>query len=233
MKKLIIIVGVMFGSLLITRRVLSQPIQKILEPFSNVTKTEVIVLSEALDLSTEYKEVRKELEQANEIDSSLILLMRDSLESIYDEYLNLITQMNLYSQFIEDSIIKIDPHTGEYLNKTELTLNAKYWMGNHPQSHKGRGNGKAKELRDRLNDFCLTIKATNEQISSIAGRDEWYIPEFVNDQEVRNELISWEKFTFDGPVVANLAFLEAIKIDQSEIVKSEFEFYQEIIKKAP
>ena len=46
-------------------------------------------------------------------------------------------------------------------------------------------------------------------------------PQALKDTVLNQEKLSWEQYTFDAPLVANLAILEALKLDVSETMLQE------------
>ncbi|MCI4671075.1 MAG: hypothetical protein MRZ79_23255 [Bacteroidia bacterium] len=125
--------------------------------------------------------------------------------------------------FHEDTLEQIagkDEVTGKIENKGESEKNYQYWMGRGSEENQndGRGAKAAYQLHQDLDSYIdklvgvynaiipdstpeLRLDATNEYLA----KD----PEETLDGEAK----TWERYTFHNPVVANLALLEALKLD--------------------
>lgn len=101
-----------------------------------------------------------------------------------------------------------------YRNPDELERNFQYWMGTDESAQQRRGNGAAANLRDSLDGYFEQLTHIyNSQIKDPALKIR---PPQIAAPTVSGRMTappSWEQHTFDGPVVANLATLEALKID--------------------
>ena len=119
------------------------------------------------------------------------------------------------------------PETGRVSKTDETEVNYQYWMSKDDMMNGGRGNGKARELREKLNGFVhwandWYVKYNNgRKPASGAGfpdicldpKDDSTIPK--ND-DMKNK--PWEYFTFHrSPLIANIAILEKYKVDVNTI----------------
>lgn len=114
-----------------------------------------------------------------------------------------------------DEIAQYDPVTGEYAAKDQTELNYQYWMGQNDLANDRRGSGEANKLRGDIEGYYAELTTIwNEIVASDSAKIEPRKLEDQRSQDGQNK--PWELFTFDGPVVANLAFLEALKVDVLE-----------------
>ncbi len=152
--------------------------------------------------------ILKEMEHEGKMDNAGL---RDTLDQIRNQTLSTIQLINGHIEKMEE-IAEYDPVKKEFIRKDELEENYQYWMGGNEEANDRRGNGKAKALRDHLDDYYQYLTTLhNSQIT----KDSLHLqattikdPESSHDQQKR-----WEQHTFEGPVVANIASLEAMKID--------------------
>jgi len=126
------------------------------------------------------------------------------------------------SQITEDLEVigKKDEETGEIVRNDETMKNYRYWLGDDDEANQGRGNGKALELREKLNGF---VAWANQLIED--NLDEGETPLVFNDiaiepaddpnvtkPEAKEK--TWEYLTFhEKPVVADMAMVEKYKTD--------------------
>ncbi|MEO0895274.1 MAG: hypothetical protein AAFY71_02565 [Bacteroidota bacterium] len=117
-------------------------------------------------------------------------------------------------------IAGVDEETGKLENKGETEKNYQYWMGVGAEESQngGRGAGEAFDLRNQLNgyvDYLVGVYNSvipDSQANRRLNADEEYLakdPEETLDGAKK----TWENYTFHGPVVANLALMEAMKLD--------------------
>ncbi len=122
-------------------------------------------------------------------------------------------------------IAGVDEVTGKLVNKGESERNYQYWMGTgaDENTNDGRGNKEAYQLHQNLDDYVGTLLGVYNAIipDSTPGRKLDFDGErLAKDPETTldGEDKTWERYTFHNPVVANLALLEALKLD---IIKKE------------
>ncbi|RMG28885.1 MAG: hypothetical protein D6730_04890, partial [Bacteroidetes bacterium] len=161
------------------------------------------------------QEIRDEIENENKRTNEGLLDTLDQIKERRNEMLSLL------SNHIEKmkEIADYDPETGEYGKKDEIEVNYRYWMGNNDLANGGRGNGAAFELRNKFDEFEEYIAAIYN--ANVKDESQKYTPHKLQDKRgMDGEMKSWEKYTFDGPVIANLAMLEALKMDVYEREKA-------------
>ena len=232
MKKTLLITGIIAGIFVLAGWVAYMITQEITAAYADFSdKLEVSTSRMEYDLEEKYLALLDSLNKPDTQNPNLYALMTDSLISIYDEYQNVLRELDHHRQYLEETIIKKDSVAPKDLNLTELKLNFQYWMGTQPNSNKGRGNGAAVELKEKLNGLSTKIETINIQIATHKNLTEWYVPEQIQDTLIGPEQKTWERFIFEGPVIANTAMLEALKADQSEKMKNEFDFYETVMKK--
>lgn len=137
--------------------------------------------------------------------------MKDTLDQIRDRTVAMMDLLNGHIKEME-AIAKYDPKLKDYRVKDELEKNYRYWMGDD-EANGRRGNGEAAKLRDSINayfsylTYMYNYNLRNEQ-DKIEARTLQEPPESGEDPGKR-----WEQYTFEGPVLANMATLEAFKVE--------------------
>lgn len=115
-----------------------------------------------------------------------------------------------------------DPITGELVRKEETTKNYAWWLGND-QSNNGHGDGKAIELRNKLNEFVVWANKLYMQYDT-ANTPNYFKNLVIEpsedpsilDKEAKAK--TWEYFSFhEKPVIADLALIEKFKMDVRDI----------------
>ena len=142
--------------------------------------------------------------------------LKDTLSDISGQSGKVIALINQHITQMEEFAGK-DPETGEYTRKDELEKNYQYWMGSGGKDleNGGRGAGEAFALRNTMNDYFQYLKKLYD--SQVKDPKDRMDAKRLDDKEgIDGKVKSWEKFTFDGPVVGNLAILEALKMDVYE-----------------
>lgn len=149
--------------------------------------------------------------------------IKDSVDLIHTETKELIDYIDGLSKELMNKPGVKDPKTGGVGRKDETEINHQYFFGKGAEgdANGGRGKGKALELRNKIDTytkFLADIYNVNRKPGdSLAPMWENYkLPEMKKNAEGKD--IPWERYTFDGPIVANFAMLEALKSDiyQSE-----------------
>lgn len=159
------------------------------------------------------KEINDEIKNEGKRSNEGLLDTLDDIKSKTNELINL---LNTHIGEMQ-TIAVYDPNTGEYGKKDELEANYQYWMGegNQDVSNGGRGNGHAFELRNKFDEFAEYITGMyNGNVKEESQKIE--VEKLQDPKNVGGERKSWEKYTFDGPVMGNLAMLEALKLDAYE-----------------
>ncbi len=128
-----------------------------------------------------------------------------------------------------DGIAVFDQEKQRYRRMDEMEENFKYWMGDDEEANSGRGNGEAFELHNRLDSFGgLIADLYNTEVRGGATQMKNILveePSYGIDASSKKK--SWERFTFDGPVIGNMATLEALKIDVLQRQQQLLDLYQE------
>ena len=115
-----------------------------------------------------------------------------------------------------------DPITGELIKKDEVEDNYRFWLGTDDLANDGRGNGKAYELHQRLDQYTEWANTLLEQYDSAGTfpRIQPMVVEPKNDPSVHDKEAKgkkWEYHTFHGkPVIADMAMVEKMKMDVRE-----------------
>ncbi len=138
----------------------------------------------------------------------------DSLDLIRSTTSEMIENINNHISEME-TIAGVDPETGELKSKDELEANYQYWMGQNDGANGGRGNGEAMQLKDEINQYFEFIneieKLNTKDPQARAALTPTTLPD--NMEGIGGESKTWERYHFDGPVVSNIAILEAFKSD--------------------
>ncbi|MEL7342070.1 MAG: hypothetical protein AAGM67_16430, partial [Bacteroidota bacterium] len=160
-------------------------------------------------------EIREEIENEGKRTNEGLL---DTLDMIGNKTAAIINKINGHMTQM-DSIAGRDPETGELEKKDELEKNLQYWMkgaDGDELANGGRGGGQAYKLRNDIDQYTKDLVAIYNFNAVDSAR--------INDAELQTRLLqdtlgtdgdpkSWERYTFDAPVVANMAILEALKLD--------------------
>ncbi|MDW3651108.1 MAG: GldM family protein [Bacteroidia bacterium] len=111
-----------------------------------------------------------------------------------------------------EKLAKYDPEKKEFTKKDELDENYVYWMGETEEANQRRGEGEAYDLRESLDQYARALTSIyNSQVRDSMQRN----PLLRQDpkESSKDPGKRWEQYTFEGPVVANLATLEALRVD--------------------
>ena len=149
--------------------------------------------------------------------------LKDTLDIIQSQTSALIGLIDNHVSELE-KIGRVDPETGEVERKDELELNYQYWMGTNDLANGGHGNGQANELRQKMNEyfaFLNDIEKRNTKPSERSKVTPKVLEEKIPGQD--GSAKPWELYNFDGPLIGNLAILEAFKADVYEEQKKLFD----------
>ncbi len=142
-------------------------------------------------------------------------LIKDSLTLIHDKTSDMIKFIDGLDSLLMQIPGVMDPKTREVLRKDESELNFQFFMGKGAEAE-GRGKGKAKALRDSIDRYSKWLadiynvnRPDTAQWKDVQIKD----PEASKSLEGDGVKKSWERFNFEGPIVANRAMLEAMKQD--------------------
>ena len=151
--------------------------------------------------------------------------LKDTLDLITAQTSAMIKEIDDHVVGLE-TLIGVDPETGEIEKKDELEANYQYWMGQNDLANGGHGNGKGNDLRQKMNDYYAFLnniqKLNTKDPQQKAQLEAKEVPEKIagNDGQMK----TWELYNFDGPVIGNLAILEAFKSDIYEEQKKLLDF---------
>ena len=150
----------------------------------------------------------------------------DTLDQIQGRTNKLVELLDIHRQKMED-IAQFDFEKHTYTHKDELEKNYQYWMGEDEMANERRGSGEASKLRDSLNEyFSWLAQVYNSQIKEEVNKIQApLVQDPQEDPEDPNK--RWEQYTFEGPVISNLATIEALKIDVHQQQKRLLELLNE------
>ncbi len=153
-------------------------------------------------------EIDREVEKQGK---TVNLGLKDTLDQLRFRTRGVIGLLEIHLDSME-RLARWDEELEEYRRKDEQELNFRYWMGKDELAHDRRGNGEARSLRDSLDGyFGYLNRLYNSQIKADSLRQA---PNLTADPPSRLDPEKrWEESTFEGPVVGNLATLEALKLD--------------------
>ena len=155
------------------------------------------------------KTIQDEIKNEGKITNEGLL---DTLDQIQHRTSQLTALLDIHRQKMED-IAQFDFEKHTYTHKDELEKNYQYWMGEDEMANDRRGNGEAEKLRDSLNSyFSWLTKIYNSQLLDESKKIN--VPLIEDPEEdPKDPNKRWEQYTFEGPVISNLATIEALKID--------------------
>lgn len=143
--------------------------------------------------------------------------LRDTLSSLRTRTRRVLDLLDTHAQEME-TLARYNPVRQDFDRKDETERNYRYWMGRDDLAQARRGNGAAQALRDSLDAYYAYLAAVhNAQVSADSLR---LVPTRMQDPQGHRADPGkrWEQYTFEGPVMANMATLEALKI---EILRAE------------
>lgn len=153
--------------------------------------------------------IDNEVEQLEKTDN---VGLKDTLLQIRSRTTQLIQLINKEANYLHE-MAEWDEEEQRYLRADETELNFQYLMGKNEMAANGRGDGAAVRLRDSLDAYARFVaRLYNAQV---VQEEEKIQPGLTKNPPRRNEepQKSWERHTFEGPVAANLATLESLKMD--------------------
>lgn len=160
---------------------------------------------------------------------------KPTLSEINTEATKVITYIDEVTASLEE-IGQKDPLTGEIQKKDETTKNYSFWLGTDDVGNGGHGNGKAVELRARLESFVKWANALyakqdpkhEQNHFSMLALDPANDPK-VSDAASKSK--TWEYFTFHGkPVIADMALMEKFKMDVRDVQGGLLHQTKELVK---
>jgi gliding motility-associated protein GldM len=162
-------------------------------------------------------------------------VFKPTLTEINTEATKVISYIDEVTASLEE-IGQKDPITGEVRKKDETTKNYSFWLGTDDVGNGGHGNGKAVELRARLESFIQwanALYAKNDPKHeanhfSLLALDPASDPK-VSDAASKSK--TWEYFTFHGkPVIADMALMEKFKMDVRDVQGGLLHQTKELVK---
>ncbi|MEM7370525.1 MAG: hypothetical protein AAF587_18080 [Bacteroidota bacterium] len=193
---------------------------EILDAFKNIHKRLENSSTTALDGSQKFmasmiEEINEEVENEGKKDNIGLI---DTLATIQSQTAEIVQMLDQHINHLRDSIIKRDKQTGKLLNLGETEKNLQYFMGQgkDQEADGGRGQGEARKVKDALNKYYQDINSLyNSQVKSdSAKQDLELLPDAIAGQDGNEK--TWEQYNFEGPAIANVATLEAMKLDLYE-----------------
>lgn len=154
------------------------------------------------------EEINREVEKEGKDKNAGLL---DTLDQIRTRTLAITRMLDRHNQEME-SIADFDPEKNDFKKKDEQEKNYRYWMGDE-EANDRRGNGAAYSLRDSLDAYFSFVSSMyNSQVKVDSMKKEAHkLADPAESSEDENK--RWEQYTFEGPVIGNMASLEALKID--------------------
>lgn len=148
------------------------------------------------------EEIHREIEREGNTQNEGLL---DTLDLI-DQKVTTLLQLLAFHTDTMESLADFDPERMAYVNPDELDDNFAYWMGYPEEANERRGNGEAMKLRDSLNHVFESL----HQLAGMEG-EAFHVKDPAENPEDPGK--RWEQHTFEGPVLANLATLEALRLE--------------------
>lgn len=149
--------------------------------------------------------------------------LTDTLAQVRARTRHLLALLDQHADTME-VLADYDPQLGEYRHKDELEANQRYWMGPDEDANQRRGTGQAARLRDSLDAYFRYLHALYDaQVKNDSFRQALRLTEEPNSRLDPGR--RWEGQTFGGPVIANLASLEALKVDVLRREKELFDLF--------
>lgn len=144
--------------------------------------------------------------------------IKDSLDIIRQRTKDIIAFIDKTDKDLLDGIPGIyDKKTDQILKKDESELNHQFFMGHgQDDANGGRGAGRAKALRDTLSGYykwLIDIYKVNRPDSIMSKMSPIFTITDPDPSRTEGVKKTWERFNFEGPIVANRAILEALKQD--------------------
>lgn len=114
----------------------------------------------------------------------------------------------------------------EVLRKSDFGVNMAWWLGEDPMVNEQNGNGLGWEVWRGFRRWgkMATEKLQEKSTDSQKRMERWILPPTVEHQ---GQPESWVMYTFSGPLVANLAMIEALKVDVIEMRSTFYKVVQE------
>ncbi len=169
------------------------------------------------------EEINDEIKNENKRTNAGLL---DTLDQVKQQTSQIIELLDKHIVTLRDSISGVIPETGELKRKDDTEHNLQYWMGQGAEQERNdkRGAGQAYGLHQALDKYFSNIM--NVYNGNVKEASDKLKPEdiLIQDPDKGDShdgtKKTWERYTFEGPLIANLATLEALKLDVYEAEKS-------------
>ncbi|TAE52278.1 MAG: hypothetical protein EAZ89_08740 [Bacteroidetes bacterium] len=149
--------------------------------------------------------------------------LKDTLDRIKAETSATVSLLDKHIAALRDSISGVDPETGQLLKKDETEKNHQYFIGKGAEedANGGRGSGEAFKLHQSLDKYVKFLSDIyNSQVKEASQKlkleDEYITKDPSTAITHEGEAKTWERYVFEGPLVANIAMLESMKADVYE-----------------
>ncbi|MDX2282921.1 MAG: GldM family protein [Bacteroidia bacterium] len=149
--------------------------------------------------------------------------LKDTLDQIKSKTAEIVGLLDTHINYLTNDVSGVDPETGKLMRADELEKNYQYWMGNGAEEDMNdkRGNGKAFELHQKLDEYVNYIIAVhNKNVKDPSQQLKFDQENLTDDPDpattIDHQVKTWERYIFEGPLTANLAILESMKLDVYE-----------------
>ncbi len=168
------------------------------------------------------EDIIKSIEQQESNDNHKYSHLKPAIVDINTQATQLVAYLDAVNADLE-VIGNKDPITGEIKRKDETSKNYTFWLGSDDDGNGGHGNGKAVELRAKLEAFHKWANDlyAKQDLKKEANHFAKLIVEpsedpNISDPESRNK--TWEYFSFhEKPVIADMAMVEKFKMDVRDV----------------
>jgi gliding motility-associated protein GldM len=162
--------------------------------------------------------------------------LKPSITEINNQAAQVVAYIESVNAELEEIAHK-DPITGELKRKDETNRNYAFWLGSDDAGNGGHGNGKAVELRQKLEEFHAWANALYAKQDDKTHEPN-HFPKLIlepsadpNITDAESRKKTWEYFSFhEKPVVADLAMMEKFKMDVRDIQSGLLHQTKEIVK---
>ena len=150
--------------------------------------------------------------EVSQLDKTNNLGLKDTLALVRSRTTHMIRLISKEANHLHE-MARWDEEEQRYLRADETELNFQYLMGSNEMAANGRGNGAALRLRDSLDAYARFIADLYN--GQVLQEEEKIEPDLTQNppKHADEPAKSWERHTFEGPVAANLATLESLKMD--------------------
>jgi gliding motility-associated protein GldM len=199
---------------------------EILNAFEIISKKLQTTALEASDNSKEFMNAMKakideEIKNEGKMKNAKL---KDTLDDVKTRTDAMIALLDKHILALRDSISGVDEKTGQLLKRDDTEGNHQYWIGRGADdANDGRGNAMAYSLHQALDKYVeYLVNMYNSQVDPAKPelRIKMEEEKLTADpsEEVTQDGVkkTWERYTFEGPLVANVAMLQSFKTDVYE-----------------